>query len=49
MIIGLKKKKIKKTMKWNIENIALITLQYLQMNQVSTLNNPKGVDMPLNK
>ena len=35
-------------MLWNIENI-VVRIKYLQMNQISALNNPLGVDMPLNK
>ena len=27
----------------------LITMKLLQMNQLSTLNNSQGVDVPLNK
>ena len=30
---------------WNI----VIAMKHLQMNQISALNNPWGVDMPLNK
>ena len=33
----------------NIENIVMIVIKCLQMNQISALNNPPGVDMPLNK
>ena len=38
-----------KETQWNIENIAIITVKYLQMDQISALNNPQGVDMPLYK
>ena len=31
-----------------IEN-TIITIKHLQMNQISELNNLKGIDMPLNK
>ena len=27
----------------------MITIEHLQMNQILTLNNPLGNDMPLNK
>ena len=27
----------------------MITIKYVQINQISVLNNPYGVDMPLNK
>ena len=27
----------------------MIMIEYLQRNQISVLNNPYGVDMPLNK
>ena len=33
----------------NIENVYEITIKYLQMSQISALNNPLGVDMLLNK
>ena len=41
--------KKKKKVQWNIENIVMITLKQLQMNQISALNDPLGVDIPLNK
>ena len=28
-----------KKMQWNIENIVMITIKYLQMNQILALNN----------
>ena len=27
----------------------MIIIKYLQMNEIVTLNNPQGVDMPLNE
>ena len=40
----------KKWLQLNIKkNKVMIIIKYLQMNQISTLNNPQGVDMPLNK
>ena len=36
-------------MLWNIENIVIITIKHLQINKISALNNPLGVDMLLNK
>ena len=36
-------------MQWNIENIVMITIKHLHMNQILALNNPSGVDVPLNK
>ena len=32
-------------MQWYIGNIIMITLKHLEMNQISALNNPQGVDM----
>ena len=29
-----------KKMQWNIENIVMITIKYLQINQILALNNP---------
>ena len=43
-VIKTKKKKIK----GNIENI-VISMKNLEINQISTQDNPFGVDMPLNK
>ena len=37
---------IKNTLQWNIENLNNYDLQ---MNQISALNNPQRVDMPLKK
>ena len=34
-------------MQWDTENIFII-IKYLEMNQTLALNNPWGVDMPLN-
>ena len=36
-------------MLWNIENLAMITIKYLQKNLVLTLHNPKRVNIPLKK
>ena len=30
-------------------NIVMVVIKDLQMNQISTLNKPQGVDMSLNK
>ena len=38
-----------KNAQWNIENIVMIVIKSLQMNQISVLNNPRGVYIPLNK
>ena len=38
-----------KKMQWNIENILMITIKHLEIHQISALNNPYRVDMPLNK
>ena len=39
-------------MQWKIENIILImkiiVVKNLEINQILTLNNPEGVDLPLN-
>ena len=32
-----------------MENLVLIATKSLEKNQISALNNPYGVDMPLNK
>ena len=34
---------------WNIGNSDIITIKHLRVNQVSVLDNPQGVDKPLNK
>ena len=47
MIIELKN--VIKIFWCNVENIAIILLKHLKMNQISALNNSRGVDMPLNK
>ena len=31
------------------DNIVMITIKHLQINPISSLNNPYRVDMPLNK
>ena len=36
-------------MQQDIENIVIITINHLQINKISALNKPLGVDMPLNK
>ena len=36
-------------MQWGIENKVMIVNIHLQMHQMSLLNIPKGVDMPLIK
>ena len=41
--------KKKKWLQWNIGNIVMIVNKCLQMNQILVLNNPLGIDMPLNK
>ena len=48
MMIDFKKCNSKK-IKWKIENIVMVVMEYLQVNQVSALNNPWWVDMSLNK
>ena len=40
VIDRLRKEDNFKKMKWKIENIVLITIKYLQMNQILALNNP---------
>ena len=32
-----------------MENIIMIAMKHLQINEIPTLNNPRGIDMPLNK
>ena len=32
-------------MQWNTENIVVIVMKNLEMNWISTSNNPQGVDM----
>ena len=32
-----------------VGHIVRITIKHLQVNQISTVNNPYGVDVPLNK
>ena len=36
-------------MQQNIENRVMIVIYHLEMNQISALNNPLGVDISLNK
>ena len=48
MIMDNQKSVISKKKQWNIRNDNK-TIKHLQMNQISTLNNPQGVGMPLNK
>ena len=36
-------------MQWNSENMVMIAIRYLEINQISALNCPQGVDMLLNK
>ena len=36
-------------MQRNIENIVMITIKHLEINPISASNNPKEVDVPLNK
>ena len=31
-------------MQWNIKNIVIILIKYLQMNQILALDNPWGVE-----
>ena len=35
-------------MQWNIKNV-MSTIRYLQINKISALDNPEGVDRPLNR
>ena len=42
-------KKVHFRMSYNIENIIMIIIKHLEINQVSALADPLGVDMPLNK
>ena len=42
-------KKFLLKMKWNIENIILIVITYLEMIQILVLSNIYGVDTPLKK
>ena len=44
-----KKCDFKKGLQWYVKSIVLIVIKHLQMNQILALNNPLGVDMPLNK
>ena len=32
-----------------MKNIVMVVIKHLLMNQISTLNKPQGVDMPLKK
>ena len=41
----LKKGAIFKKLRYNIDNIVIITIKPLQMNQILALNNPSGVDI----
>ena len=34
-------------MKWNIENMVMIVIKHLQSDQISALNSPQGVQMPV--
>ena len=36
-------------MQWDFENIVMITMKVLQINQISVLYYPGGVEMPSNK
>ena len=36
-------------MLWKIENKTIIVIKLLQMNQILALDNPRGVDTPVNK
>ena len=36
-------------MQCNIENMVMITINYVQMNQILALDNPYEVDTPLNQ
>ena len=36
-------------MRWNIENLVMITIKHLQMDQILALDNRKGVYITLNK
>ena len=36
-------------MQWHIENLLMIVRIHFKMKQILALNNPKAVDVPLNK
>ena len=36
-------------MQWNIENIVICIIKHLQISEISALDNPSEVDIPLNR
>ena len=48
MITIAKQTAMKKWLQWNVENIIMTIVKHLELNLMTALNNPKGVDVPLN-
>ena len=42
-------RKVQFKLQWNIENKDMIGIRYLKINELSALNKPEGVYLPINK